>query len=87
MLILTAVPDLGIGLRGLLNFAPSIPSLGFAADLLVMIVAGVVALAGIKQVSNPAWAVVLLILGYLAWGLGGILVLVGAIVALVAFLV
>ncbi|HYY90446.1 MAG TPA: hypothetical protein VE955_00495 [Candidatus Dormibacteraeota bacterium] len=87
LLILSAVLDVGIGLRSLLNFAPSIPSLGSLAGVILAIVVGVVALVGMGQVSNPAWNVILLILGFLAGGLGGLLVMVGAIVGLVAFFI
>jgi hypothetical protein len=84
VLILGAVLQVGVGLSGLLDFAPRIPSLGSLVGLLLAIIVGVLALAGIGQVSNPAWSIVLLILGFLAGGLGGILVMIGAIVALVA---
>jgi len=87
ILILGAVLEVGGGLRGILDFAPQIPSLGSIAGLLIDVVAGLLALAGIGQVSNPAWSIILLILGFLAGGLGGILVIVGAIVALVAIFI
>ncbi len=84
ILILGAVLDIGVGLRGILDFAPHIPSLGSIAGVLIDLVAGAVALAGIAQVSNPVWSIILLILGFLAGGLGGIIVILGAIIALVA---
>jgi hypothetical protein len=84
VLILGAVLQVGVGLSGLLDFAPRIPSLGSLVGLLLAIIVGVLALAGIGQVSNPAWSIVLLVLGFLAGGLGGILVMIGAIIALVA---
>jgi hypothetical protein len=83
ILILGAVLQFAAGLSSLLNLAPQIPRFGSIIALLLAIVTGVVALAGIAHVSNPAWSVVLLVLGFLAWGLGGIIVIIGAIVALV----
>ena len=87
VLILGVVLQVGVGLTGLLNFAPRIPSLGSVIGVLLALVTGVVALAGIPQVSNPAWSIILLILGFLAGGLGGIIVILGAIIALVAIFV
>jgi hypothetical protein len=87
VLILGAVLQVGVGLSGLLDFAPRIPSLGSLVGLLLAVIVGILALAGIGQVSNPAWSIVLLILGFLAGGLGGILVMIGAIIALVAVFV
>ena len=87
VLILESIPEVGVSLRGTLNLAPQIPSLGSLVGLLLAVITGILALAGIRQVTNPAWNIVLLILGFLAWGLGGILVILGAIVAIVAFFV
>lgn len=87
ILILDVLLQVGFGLSGLLDFAPRIPSLGSIVGLLIGLIAGVLGLAGIGQVSNPAWVVVILILGFLAGGLGGILLILGAIIALVAIFV
>ena len=85
ILILEAVLQLGVDLRGLLDFAPRVPSLDVFTSALVSIVVGVVALIGAGQIRNPAWSIVLLVLGFLLIGsLGGILIFVGALVALVA---
>jgi hypothetical protein len=84
LLILGAILDIAGGLRGLLDFSTTVPSLGSLVGLLIAIVAGVLALVGMGQVSNPALSVILIILGYLAGGLGGIIVIIGAVIALVA---
>jgi len=87
VLILGAVLQVGVGLGGLLNLAPRLPSLGSLIGVVLALITGVVALAGIGQVSNPAWSIILLILGFLAGGLGGIIIILGAIIALVAIFV
>ena len=51
--------------------------------MVIAIIAGVVAFAGAGQIKNPALNIILLILGYLAWGIGGILIILGAFIALV----
>lgn len=47
-------------------------------------IVGVLALIGAGQVSNPAWSIILMVLGFLVGSLGGILVFIGALIALVA---
>jgi hypothetical protein len=88
ILILEAVLQLGVDLRGLFNFAPRVPSLDFFTSAIVSILVGILALVGAARVSNPAWGVILLVLGFLLIGsLGGILVFIGALIALVAIFV
>lgn len=85
ILILEAVLQLGIDLRGLLDFAPRVPSLDIFTSVLVSIVVGILALIGAGQIRSPAWSVILLVLGFLLIGsLGGLLVFIGALIALVA---
>ncbi|HWY28587.1 MAG TPA: hypothetical protein VNW25_04945 [Candidatus Sulfotelmatobacter sp.] len=85
ILILEAVLQLGVDLRGLIDLAPRVPSLDFFTSAIVSIVVGVLALIGAGRVSNPAWGIILLVLGFLLIGsLGGILVFIGALTALVA---
>ncbi|HEX9197312.1 MAG TPA: hypothetical protein VF906_05910 [Candidatus Bathyarchaeia archaeon] len=83
VLILGAVLEVVGGLRGLFDLTFRIPSLDFLTGLVIAIIAGVVAFAGAGQIKNPALNIILLILGYLAWGIGGILIILGALVALV----
>ena len=83
VLILGAVLDVVGGLRGLFDLTFRIPSLDFLTGLVIAIIAGIVAFAGAGQIKNPALNIILLILGYLAWGIGGILIILGALVALV----
>lgn len=44
---------------------------------------GVIALYGHTRIGEPVWAVILLVLGYFAGGLGGLLVLLGSLIALI----
>lgn len=83
-MILGAVLEIAGGLRGLFDLNLQFPSLGFLTGVIVAILVGIVALVGAGQVSNPVLSVILLILGYIAGGIGGILVILGALIALVA---
>ena len=84
-MILEADLQLSGDIRSLLNFAPRVPALDFFTSAIVSILVGVLALVGAGRVSNPAWGVILLVLGFLLIGsLGGILVFIGALIALVA---
>jgi hypothetical protein len=48
------------------------------------IVVGILALVGSREVVNPAWSLILLILGLFVGSLGGILVFIGGLIGLVA---
>jgi hypothetical protein len=84
ILILGAVLQLAGDVRNLLDLAPRVPSLGLLTSAIVGIVVGVLAFIGAGQVSNPAWAIVLMVLGFLVGSLGGILIFIGGLIALVA---
>ena len=47
------------------------------------IVVGLVALYGHNRIGEVAWAVILIVLGYFAGGIGGLLVLLGSLIALI----
>jgi hypothetical protein len=47
------------------------------------IAVGVIALYGNTRIGEPIWAVILAVLGYFAGGLGGLLVLLGGLIALI----
>ncbi len=49
----------------------------------VAIVAGIIALLGYRQLSNPGWGVVLIVLGITNGGFRGILTIVGGLLAVV----
>lgn len=58
-------------------------SLTRAQEGILGIVAGVIALSGYRQLHLTAWSVLMLVLGIVAGGLGGILILVSGLVSLV----
>lgn len=54
---------------------------------LVQIVLGIICIIGSKMVKNTTWAIILLILGIVAGGIGGTLVVLGALIGLLAKLI
>ena len=84
ILILGAVLQVSSDIRGFLDLAPRVPSLGLISSALIGILVGVLALVGAGQISNPAWNIILLVLGFIVGSLGGILIFIGALIALVA---
>jgi hypothetical protein len=84
VLLLAAVLQISNSLRGVLDLAPRALSLDALTSEIIGILVGVLALVGAGQIKNPAWSIILLVLGFLVGGLGGILVFIGALIALVA---
>ncbi|MBS7622114.1 hypothetical protein KEJ39_00345 [Candidatus Bathyarchaeota archaeon] len=56
---------------------------GMSGDMAINIVCGFIALLASRRIDMTAWAVVLIALGVVAGGIGGTLVLLGGILALV----
>ncbi len=54
---------------------------------LVQIVLGIICIIGSKMVKNTTWAIILLILGIVAGGIGGTLVVLGASIGLLTKLI
>src|SRR5438477_12875015 len=85
ILILEAVLQLGVDLRGLLDFAPRVPSLDIFTSSIVSVLVGILSLVGAGQIRNPAWSIILMVLGLLSIGsISGILVCIGVLIALCA---
>ncbi len=57
---------------------------GFFNGGLVTLIAGVVAVIGASRVGSLLWSIILIIVGLIGGGLGGLLVLIGAILGLVS---
>ncbi len=76
------------GLLSLIGYAfvyiGSFISLGFAYFGIVTIVCGIIAIIGAKSAATLFWAIVLIIVGIIGGGLGGLLVILGGIVGLIA---
>jgi hypothetical protein len=74
---------------GLIGFAIGLPfgsvlggmSFGFA---LLPLIIGIIAIFVAKKSGQLVWAIVLIVAGYVAGGLGGLLVLIGGIVGLLS---
>ncbi len=75
---------LSIGFGGPSFFYWSVYSFGYSG--IVMLICGVIAVIGAKSVTTLVWAIVLLIVGFIGGGLGGLLVLLGAIIGLILVL-
>ncbi len=73
-----------IGFEGPSFLHWSVYSFGYSG--IVMLICGVIAVIGAKSVTAPVWAIVLLIVGFIGGGLGGLLVLLGGLVGLLAVL-
>jgi hypothetical protein len=53
----------------------------------VAIIIGIICVIGAKSVGTLTWAIVLLVLGIISGGIGGALVILGAIKGLISILV
>jgi hypothetical protein len=53
----------------------------------VAIVIGIICVVGSRSVGTLPWAIVLLVLGIISGGIGGVLVILGAILGLISILV
>ena len=78
------------GLLGLFNtvlipFSP-LYYLGASVHGLVTLIIGVICIIGSKYVGTLAWAIILLVLGIVATGIGGTLVVFGSLLGLVSAL-
>jgi hypothetical protein len=59
---------------------------GFAYGGIVMLICGIIAVIGARSASHLVWAIILIIVGIIGGGLGGLLVILGGIVGLIASL-
>jgi len=57
---------------------------GFGGFL--VIIAGIIAIIGASRAGDLVWAIILIIIGAIAGGIGGLLVLIGGIIGLMASL-
>ncbi len=74
-----------LGLAISLPFRYPLGSLSGLVRDLITVILGVVAIIGSRQADKLGWAIVLIIVGILGGGIGGLLVLVGGILGLIAY--
>ena len=60
--------------------------LGALASGLVGLILGIICIIGSKFVGSLVWAIILLVLGIIAGGIGGVLVVIGALLGLISAL-
>ncbi len=77
-----------LGLLGtvLIPFSP-LYYIGVAAHGLISLIIGAICVISAKHVGTLVWAIILLVLGIVATGIGGALVILGALFGLVSSLV
>ncbi len=77
-----------LGLAGtvLIPFSP-LYFMGVAVHGLITLIIGIICVIGSKYVARLEWAIILLILGIIATGIGGALVFLGALLGLISRLV
>jgi len=92
--ILSLIGGILLVLFGLINLIDSvflifspIAFLGKTVYSLVEIILGIICIIGSKWVKNITWTIILLILGIVAGGIGGTLVVLGALIGLLIKLV
>ncbi len=77
-------------LLGLIGFLESFGAFyfhwGYTYGGLVALVMGIIAVVGARSAGTLVWAIILIIVGAIGGGLGGLLVLLGGIVGLIAAL-
>jgi hypothetical protein len=73
-----------INVGALMDFSTNLGRLGNVTGIVVGILIGILALVGSREVANPAWSLILLILGLFVGSLGGILVFIGGLIGLIA---
>jgi len=76
---------LGVFGTVLIPFSP-LYYIGASVHGLVTLIIGVICVIGSKYVARLEWAIILLVLGIVATGLGGTLVILGALLGLVSVL-
>jgi hypothetical protein len=68
----------------LMDFSTNLARLGGLTGIVIGILVGILAIVGSQEIANPAWSLILLILGLFVGSLGGILVFIGGLIGLIA---
>ena len=77
-----------LSILGMLSYAVMMPFSsplgGFFGSGIVTIILGIIAIVLSKRVNELLWAVALIVIGFLGGGIGGLLVLIGGVLGLLA---
>ena len=89
MIVLALIGTLGmVGFTSLFRGVPTLYTFGSGllagTGLLVGLIGGILSIIGSRRPYSLVWGIVLLVIGLVVGGWGGLLVLVGAIIAIVA---
>lgn len=68
-------------------FSPAGYYISGALYSVVAIIIGIICVIGAKSVGTLVWAIVLLVLGIVSGGIGGVIVILGALLGLISILV
>jgi hypothetical protein len=83
MVILSLIDLLGMAIR--IPFSSPLPGISLGGlGVIVPLILGIIAIVGAKHVTDLIWAIVLIIIGFVGGGLGGLLVLIGGLLGLLA---
>jgi hypothetical protein len=67
-----------------LSIPLSVPLAGYFGIGVISLILGVVAVFGSRRVNELVWGIVLMVVGFLAGGVGGLLALLGGLVGLLS---
>ena len=73
-----------VGMASMMIMPPMLGSFGGSSWGIIQIILGIIAIYGAKRATDLTWAIVLVVVGVIAGGLGGLLILLGGILALVS---
>lgn len=83
-IVLIIVGIIGVIASPIIGFVEGFSEgLGHFGQGILQIIFGVIALLGHRQLKSLSWIIVILVLGIVAGGLGGVLLIIGALIALV----
>jgi len=87
LLLLLGIADVIIPFYSLVPSRYIFPLIiGISGDFIINIICGAIALTGSQRIHNPAWSIVLVVASIVAGGIGGALVLIGGVLALIGYL-
>lgn len=73
-----------IGMAIMIPFEMPGPHLFAGFGAILGLILGIVAIVGSKRVTDLLWAIILIIVGFIGGGIGGLLVIIGGILGLIA---